>query len=156
MSDNIAYNDRTRKAAKEFRDAIAEEMIVREGITDISRKKDIRIDVQRQVEECDKRIRNLPYANLEEQAAVLAMLSEHVFMQVMKSREGEDNTEEINWLVDELQDGVQKLSETVDRIIKYEQYRRAQGDDLSPREQDNHFTGVSKVIKNAQTTGETN
>lgn len=123
MSDNIVYNDRTRKAAKEYRDAIAEEMIAREGITDISHKEDIRTDAQREIEECDKRIRNLPYANLEEQSAVLSMLCEHTYMQIMKGREGAMNAEEINWLVDEMQDGVQKLSEIVDRIIKHEKRR---------------------------------
>ncbi len=120
-------DERTRKAAKEFRDAIAEEIITKEGITDISHKKSMHIDIQREIEDCRTKILNLPYANLEEQSAVLSMLSEHTYMQIRKFRDDSMNAEEISWLVNEMQDSIQKLSETIDRIIKHET-RRKQND----------------------------
>jgi Mg2+ and Co2+ transporter CorA len=120
FANNSPEAMRIRKAAKELRDAYAEEKIRREKITDKNKQQSIYNDMQRELLECNKRILNLPYSHLEEQAAVVSMLAEHTCMQVMKSREGEMNIEDINWLVNEMQDGIQKLSEIVDRIIKHE------------------------------------
>lgn len=111
---------RIRKAAKEFIDAIAEEKIKREGIVDEDEKQEAYKDTQREIFDCNMRIQNLPYSNLEEQAAVVSMLSEHCYMQIRKFRDDRMSIEEINWLVDEMQDGLKKLMETVDRIIKHE------------------------------------
>ena len=120
FANNSPEAMRIRKAAKELRDAYAEEKIKREEIIDENRQQDIYKEVQREIAACNGRILNIPYSNLEEQAAVTSMLAEHTCMQVMKSREGGMNIEDINWLVNEMQDSVQKLSETVDSIIKHE------------------------------------
>jgi len=102
--NNLPEDIRIRKAAKELVEAYADKQIRQEGTTDEDRKQDIRKDIHREILNCNGKILNLPYANLEEQSAVVAMLSEHTYMQVMKGREGEMNAEEINWLVDEMQD----------------------------------------------------
>lgn len=109
-----------KELVKRILEELAEERCKRDGITDQTEKKEMCNAIAKEIEDCYKRIQNIPYANLEEQAAVLAMLAEHTYMQIMKGRDGDMNAEEINWLVDEMQDGVQKLSETVDRIIKHE------------------------------------
>jgi hypothetical protein len=112
--------DDERELVKKLLEGLVDERCKRDGITDEIERKEMHNAIAHEIEDCCKRILNLPYSNLEEQSAVLAMLAEHTYMQVMKGRDGDMNAEEISWLVNELQDSVQKLSKTVDRIIKHE------------------------------------